>query len=117
MFPELFHIGPLTVYTYGALFALGISLSAFLATKRAPTIQLDSWAAFDLVIWTALAGIAGGRLAYMAEHASYFISHSEESFKLWQGGLVFHGGIFGSLTYVYVFSRRKIGRASCRERV
>ncbi len=107
MFPELFHIGPLTIYTYGALFALAVSLAAFLATKRASTIQLDTWAAFDLVVWTGLAGIAGGRLVYIIQHFSYFISHPEESFKLWQGGLVFHGGVLGSLIYVYVFSRRK----------
>ncbi|MBI4431815.1 MAG: prolipoprotein diacylglyceryl transferase [Candidatus Omnitrophica bacterium] len=107
MYPELFQWGSVTIYTYGALFALGVALAAFMATRRAALIQLDAMTVFDLVVWTGLIGIAGARLVYVGENLDYYLSDPLEMFKLWQGGLVFHGGIAASLVYVFVFARKR----------
>src|SRR5258705_7736037 len=92
MFPILFHIGPLTIRTYGAMVAL-----AFLASLQAARIvakkrRIGEAFLLDLVAILILSGLLGARLLYVLVNLSYFRNHPWETFKVWEGGLVFYGG-------------------------
>src|SRR5256885_16557623 len=46
----------------------------------------------DLVALLIVTGLLGARLLYILVNLSYFRDHPWESFKVWEGGLVFYGG-------------------------
>ena len=102
MHPILFTIGTLEIRVYGVLTAIafmtGIYLSSILAKKRSinPDIILD----LGLVI--IICSIIGARALYVIVWWKYFAVHLAEIFKVWEGGLVFYGGLIGVYgTFVY----------------
>jgi len=103
MFPVLFHVGTFAVHTYGVLLMLAF-LAALARTYRAsrrlndPTIPPDS--ILDAGIWMIVIGTVGARLLFVLvdwdsyRHAPNFPLNT---FQVWQGGLSFHGGLFGGI--------------------
>ena len=62
----------------------------------------------DLVIYLVLGIILGGRLGYVIFYnLEYYIQNSFEIFKLWQGGMSFHGGLLGVIVSIFIFSKNK----------
>ena len=64
MRPELFSIGSFTVYSYGAMMALGILVGILVAEKRAPKLGLDADHVFNMGMWGAVIGLVGAKLLY-----------------------------------------------------
>jgi phosphatidylglycerol---prolipoprotein diacylglyceryl transferase len=107
MYPVVFHLGPLTIYAYGVLVASGLILGMGLAVKEAKRQDLDPQVILDLGFYVALAGIIGSRVFYVLQDFSFYFSNPLEIFKLWQGGLVFHGGLLCALPVGWFFLKRK----------
>jgi len=62
----------------------------------------------DLLVYLVLGIILGGRLGYVIFYnLEYYIQNSFEIFKLWQGGMSFHGGLLGVIVAIFVFSKNK----------
>lgn len=60
----------------------------------------------DLIFYSALGVIIGGRLGYMIFYDfSNFISSPLKIFEVWHGGMSFHGGLIGAGTAAWIFSR------------
>jgi len=109
MHPILLKIGPLTVYSYGVMVALGFGLAAYLAARRAASFGMRSEDVLDLVIYLVIGGIAGARLLYVALNAGYFARHPGEVCSITQGGLAFHGGLAADIAVAVFYARaRKI---------
>jgi phosphatidylglycerol:prolipoprotein diacylglycerol transferase len=102
MNPVLFKIGSVDVYTHGLFLVLAVlsaSVSVYILAQKSDE---DTAPVLDLVIYTALFGIIGARLAYVAVYYSYFNS-PVEALKIWEGGLVSWGGYFlGAVAYLLV---------------
>ena len=64
MHNEIFTIGPITIYGYGLMIAIGIFSAYFLAEYRARKIGLDVEAVFGLTCWAVVAGLIGGKVLY-----------------------------------------------------
>ena len=65
--------------------------------------QLD-----DLVFYTTLGIILGGRLGYVLFYGNgYFIRNFSEIFAIWHGGMSFHGGIIGVIAALYFYARKE----------
>ena len=62
MYPELFSLGPVTVYTYGVLLAASYLLGLRLAMTRAKKRGLDSNRVLDLGIYIIIAALVGAKL-------------------------------------------------------
>jgi phosphatidylglycerol---prolipoprotein diacylglyceryl transferase len=92
MFPILFHVGPLTVRTYGAMVALAFLVSLEAAKGAAKARRISESFLLDLVALLILSGLLGARLFYVLLNWSYFLQHPLEVIKVWEGGLVFYGG-------------------------
>ena len=124
--PVLFSIGPLDIRWYALAYVAGIVLGWWYAARLAKadalwapgqppatTRQLD-----DLVLWITLGVILGGRLGYglfyqPALYGQLFTGDSLGErfalFRLWDGGMSFHGGLIGvSLAIVLFASRNRI---------
>ena len=62
----------------------------------------------DLIGYLILGIIVGGRLGYVVFYdPSFYISNFLEIFKLWNGGMSFHGGLIGVIITTYIFSNLK----------
>ena len=59
----------------------------------------------DLLIYLIIGIILGGRLGYvMFYNFEYYSQNFVEIFKIWQGGMSFHGGLLGVIVAIYIFS-------------
>lgn len=99
---ELIKIGPVTVYGYGLMIAIGILSAYFLTEYRAKKLKLEHEKVFSLVIWCAVGGLLGAKLLY-------YITQIPEIIKdpsiLWNvaDGFVVYGGIIGGIFAGFLF--------------
>lgn len=107
MHPDLFHLGPLTIRTYGLAMAVSFLLSFWLATRRAPREGFDPVMVLDSFLWLFLGAIIGARIVYIFTDIKYFISNPMEILKIWNGGLVFYGGFLGGLVGCFIYYKKK----------
>jgi phosphatidylglycerol:prolipoprotein diacylglycerol transferase len=109
MNPVAFSLGPLQVHWYGLMYLLGFILAWLLAHWRVKHYHLP-WTSeqiSDLIFYSALGVVIGGRMGYMLFYNTpQFISTPWILFKLWEGGMSFHGGLIGVLIAVLFFARK-----------
>lgn len=86
------------IFSYGVLVALGFLFGTWYVQREAKREGEDPAKALDLVFYIIIAAILGSRLLYVlvAERALFF-HNPLHLFKIWQGGLVFYGGLIASL--------------------
>ena len=105
MFPILFKVGPLTIYTYGALAALGFLVGVGLSVHRARRAGLDPEAVKDLCFYLVVAAIVGSRLFFVILAWDHFRYHPFEIVRFWEGGLVFYGGLLLDLAVAAAYMK------------
>ncbi len=108
MIPVLLSFGPIHLYSYGLSIALGILLSFFLMSRQAvregfPSQENVSDLLFAAVFW----GFVGARVFYIAENLSYYLASPLKVFAVWEGGLIFYGGVIMGLAGFYMTVRVK----------
>ena len=107
--PVLISIGPLAIRWYALSYIVGFMLFLGLGRRRIAqgnTLftreMLD-----DFLTWGILGVIIGGRLGYVLFYKfSTYIDHPLDIFKVWEGGMSFHGGFLGVLAAMWLFSRK-----------
>jgi phosphatidylglycerol:prolipoprotein diacylglycerol transferase len=106
-----FKLGPLTVHWYGIFVALGFLAGLWTASRRARLEGIPPERIFDLGPWLILGGIAGGRILYVISYWNEeFAGHPFPAiFRIWEGGLVFYGGLIGAtLGAMYYLHSKKL---------
>lgn len=93
MFPELFSIGPVTVYTYGVLLALSYLLGLQLARYRGRRWGLDANRVLDLGIYIIIAALVGAKLLLLIVDFDAFRRSPGDLLTLARSGGVFYGGL------------------------
>jgi len=107
--PIAVRIGPLAVHWYGLMYLVGFVGGWWLGRVRArrPGSGWDPEEIGDLLFYAALGVVLGGRIGYtLFYNLPNFIQHPLVLFKVWQGGMSFHGGLLGVLTAVWLYGRR-----------
>ena len=107
MFPILLKLGPFTLHTYGALVALGVYLGHRRILTLARRQNLEEKTVIDLTWIALLAGLAGARILYVAFHWDEYRAAPLDILKLWQGGLVWYGGLLAGILAGVVWAKRK----------
>lgn len=106
--PIAFHIGPLPVHWYGIMYLIGFAMAWLLGCYRARRSG-GAWTSqqvADLIFYCALGVIIGGRLGYMLFYdTSNFLHNPLIIFKLWDGGMSYHGGLIGVVIALWWFGR------------
>src|SRR5215471_17790762 len=97
MYPRLFELGPITVYTYGLLLALAYLGGLQLALVRARQRGLDATRIMDLGIWIIVSALVGAKAMLLFVEWDYFSQHPGELLSLAQSGGVFYGGLILSV--------------------
>ncbi len=108
MCPTIGKIGPITLHTYGLLLAVAFIVTLFLIQRDARKRGIDANQLSDIAFWALLAGIAGSRVLHIIMFPeAYSLTDPIGWIALWNGGLVFHGGLFAAAVYVYFALRRR----------
>lgn len=107
--PIALSLGPLKVHWYGLMYAIGFVGAWLLALYRARRLN-SGWTeeqVSDLIFYTALGVIIGGRVGYMLFYDFHtLINNPLTLFKIWQGGMAFHGGLLGVVVAVWLLTRK-----------
>ncbi|MBP3618616.1 MAG: prolipoprotein diacylglyceryl transferase [Lachnospiraceae bacterium] len=102
----LFEIGPIKIYSYGLMIAIGVVMAFYVAEKRAPKKGLDAEQIFPLGIWCAIGGFLGAKVLYViTEYEKLFAGRM--SFRDVMYGFVVYGGIIGGILAGYVYCKVK----------
>src|SRR5260363_191185 len=107
--PIAVQIGSFAVHWYGLMYLVAFAGAAMLGRwrLRLPHVAAQGWnakAIDDLLFYIVL----GGRLGYVLFYqASFYFNHPLEIFKVWQGGMSFHGGLMGVTAAMILYARRR----------
>jgi phosphatidylglycerol:prolipoprotein diacylglycerol transferase len=93
VYPELFSIGPITVYSYGVLLAASYLLGLWLAMRRARRWGLDPNRVLDLGIYIIIAALVGAKLLLLVVDFEQFSRSTADLLSLARSGGVFYGGL------------------------
>jgi len=113
--PVLIDLELFQIRWYSIAYILGIVIGWMYAIKiiKLSTInkfnfdQVKPSAFDDLVIYLVIGIILGGRLGYVLFYNfEYYIENFSEIFKLWKGGMSFHGGLLGVVASIIFFSKK-----------
>ncbi len=108
MHPVLFHIGPVTVRSYGVLLMLAFIAGIWLASGQARRRGFSSDLAIDLGIWSLVGGVVFARLLFVALNWSAYAPDPIHILYIWrEGGLSFHGGLLGGVLAGVLLAHRR----------
>lgn len=104
----VFGVGPLRVHWYGIMYLIGFGAAWWLARYRARQPG-STWTALDIddiIFYCAIGVIAGGRIGWCLFYGHDVIAESWlNAFRIWDGGMSFHGGLMGVTVAGIVFAR------------
>src|SRR5712672_2252360 len=103
MYPRLFEIGPLTVYTYGLLLAAAYLLGLKLAMVRANARGLDQTRVLDLGIYIIISALVGAKLLLLITDFRSFVDNPRALLDLARSGGVFYGGLLVAVTVALLY--------------
>jgi len=97
MYPILLELGPIQIYTYGVFLALAFYFSVRWAVRSGGTLGIPEEKILNLAIVSILSAIVGARFTYVVVYWQKFQGGFLDVFKIWNGGLVFYGGLIGGV--------------------
>ena len=105
--PVAFQIMSFEIRWYSLAYILGI-LIGWILCKKIFIKNLDINQKFDDYITYIIIGIIiGGRLGYVLFYNfNYYINNIVDIFKIWQGGMSFHGGLLGIIVASILFAKK-----------
>ena len=106
--PIIFSIGPLSLRWYGMMYLIGFVAAFWLASKRLARTTWTKDELSDMLFYGFVGVIAGGRVGYVLFYQfDLFLSEPLYLFKIWTGGMSFHGGLLGVIAALFWFARRQ----------
>jgi phosphatidylglycerol:prolipoprotein diacylglycerol transferase len=105
--PVAITIGPLQIHWYGLMYVVGFVAAWWLGRRRAYRLGLSHDDIGDLIFYAALGVVLGGRLGYVLFYGmEQFLASPLWLFRIWDGGMSFHGGLIGVLVAALLFARK-----------
>jgi phosphatidylglycerol:prolipoprotein diacylglycerol transferase len=110
--PVALSLGPLKIHWYGMMYLIAFGSAWWLGKLRAERHQhspLKPAQIDDLIFYGALGAVLGGRVgSVIFYNFDSFLHDPLYLFKIWEGGMSFHGGFIGVLLAMELY-RRKLG--------
>lgn len=109
MHPILIKLGPITIYTYGFMFALGVLSAVTLSFQLAKRTSIDNKKFSDLVFFSIITGLIGAKLLLFITNIKDYLAHPGEIKYLLTSGGTFYGGlIFGTLFALWYMKNKEM---------
>ncbi|MGE5190726.1 MAG: prolipoprotein diacylglyceryl transferase [Gemmatimonadota bacterium] len=107
MHPVIVKIGSLKIHSYGAFVAMGFLAAIWAAAREIRRKEGDPEAFYDLAFWLVVAAVVGARAFHVLVYRSYYAENPAEIYRIWNGGLVFYGGLLAAVAACLAFVRRR----------
>jgi phosphatidylglycerol:prolipoprotein diacylglycerol transferase len=107
--PVAISLGPFEVHWYGLMYLIGFLGFWWLGRLRTrrPGTRWQAVEIGDVLFYGALGVVLGGRIGYtLVYNVPGFIADPLVLFRIWQGGMSFHGGLVGVLIAMWLYGRR-----------
>ena len=111
--PILFNFGFLSIRWYSLAYIFGILIGWWVGKKIILLKNEDLKLKFDievfdnLITYLIISLLAGGRIGYILFYnLSYYLLNPLDIFKIWEGGMSFHGALLGIIFGVYLFANK-----------
>lgn len=105
MLPILLKLGPVTIYSYGLLLAIGFVVAAFIFWREARIRGMNEEKAIDVFILTTIICAIGARVGYVISNFSFFSADPGKIFLILKyPGLTIEGAALGGLLAVILVS-------------
>jgi phosphatidylglycerol:prolipoprotein diacylglycerol transferase len=111
--PVLINVGFFEIRWYSLAYIFGILVGWWIAKKivvfraKGKIVIFDLETLDDLINYIIISIILGGRLGYIIFYNfSYYLNNPLDIFKIWQGGMSFHGALIGVILATYLFSNK-----------
>ncbi len=106
MIPELFKIGPLTVYSYGLMLGIAFIVASYLLTIEFERKKLNKNFATEITLIAIIFGIVGSKIFSVLESWGDFIG-DPIGMLFNPGGLTFYGGLLLAIAAIWIYVRKK----------
>ena len=107
--PVLLYLGPIEIRYYGLVYVLGFVFAYFIIKQLAKkkTIALTEDELESLLLYLAVGLLLGARIFYfLFYNFALFIEEPFQIFKIWEGGMSFHGAFIGIVIAGLLFCRK-----------
>lgn len=107
MHPEICSIGPVVVYSYGAMLVIAFFTAVSLACAEAKREGVNPDLIFNLNFIVFIFGIIGARAFFVVENLSYYLKDPFEIIMLSRGGMSWFGGLVLGLISGLIYLKKK----------
>ena len=107
--PVIFSIGVLDIRWYSLSYIMAFVIGSFLIKKfnKEFSNSISNKEIDNFFLWAILGVIIGGRLGYVIFYqTNIFVLDPIHIFKIWKGGMSFHGGLAGMIVSIYFFCKK-----------
>ena len=112
--PILFEIGFIEIRWYSLAYIFGILIGwyygKFIVQKKFNSFndKISKKNFDDFVTYLIISIILGGRIGYIIFYNfKYYLANPFDIFKVWEGGMSFHGAMIGIIIGAFIFSKKK----------
>ncbi|AIN47465.1 prolipoprotein diacylglyceryl transferase [Candidatus Palibaumannia cicadellinicola] len=107
--PVLFSLGPVSLHWYGMMYLVGFLFAMWMGMRYVNKPYSD-WTTKEVehLLYICFLGLfIGGRIGYIIFYnLQLFLNNPLYLFKVWDGGMSFHGGLIGVITVIFWFAGR-----------
>lgn len=108
--PIIVSLGPAALRWYGLTYVIAFGVAWWLGRRRA-ALPGSTWKpedVDDMIFYGALGAILGGRLGWVLFYGFEGLKEDPRMiYRIWQGGMSFHGGLVGVMIAEAMFARRQ----------
>lgn len=110
--PVAIQIGPVAIHWYAlaylAGFLIGWWVAKYICRLDKDALRPNQDDIDDFMSWIILSVLLGGRLGYILFYnLPHYLDYPLDIFKLWQGGMSFHGALIGVITVLVLYSWKR----------
>ena len=105
MYPILFKIGPVPIYSFGLMMALGFITASLVLTQELVRKGYHRDIGSTVTLLAIIFGIAGSKLLFIIENFDDFLRHPAMAVS--PGGLTWYGGFFLAIIVIERYTRKQ----------
>lgn len=110
MYPKLFQIGPIPVYSYGLMLGIAFLVGNWLFGKELKRKGYDENTGVIIVFMALIGGIVGAKLFYIIEDWNFgtgqpLLTYFKPDILFSSSGLTFFGGLVLSFILIFIYCR------------
>jgi phosphatidylglycerol---prolipoprotein diacylglyceryl transferase len=107
--PVLLKLGPLQIRWYGLVYVIAFFLAVWWLhyARKKGDINFSKDDIWDFSFYVLVGILVGARLFEIFWEPTLYFSNLLNIFKIWNGGMSFHGGLVGAMVGAWLFRRKK----------